>query len=180
MKKQFFARRKKETLAISLRTSIETDLQGVIQKLSKYQNIKGKSPKSIKKLKVFEVFPEIVLQLKKDSRLSLEDIEQLESIFGDRVKKALELVGEKKIHKYTFIPSGVIRWVVTGGKEKDYLVIEHTYCSCKDFLFNALYRRDVPSCYHLLAREISERTEKYEEVKVKDELYSSLMSEWLS
>ncbi len=126
------------------------------------------------------MFPEIVLQLKKDSRLSLEDIERLESIFGDRVKKALELVGEKRVHKYTFTPSGITRWVVTGGKEKDYLVIEHTYCSCKDFLFNALYRREIPSCYHLLAREIAERTEKYEKVKVKDELYSNLMDEWLS
>lgn len=159
---------------------IETNLQGAIYKLEKTQNIKGKSPKKIKKSKVFEVFPEIVLQLKKDSRLSLEDIELLESIFGDRVKKALELVGEKKVHKYTFTPSGIIRWVVTGGKERDYLVIEHTYCSCKDFLFNALYRREIPSCYHLLAREIAERTEKYEEVTVKDELYSNFMDEWLS
>lgn len=146
----------------------------------KYQTIKGKSLKKLKKSKVFEVFPEIVLQLKKDSRLGLEDIERLESIFGDRVKKALELVGENRVHKYTFTPSGIIRWVVTGGKEKDYLVIEHTYCSCKDFLFNALYRREVPSCYHLLAREIAERAEKFEEVKVKDELYSNLMDKWLS
>ncbi len=159
---------------------IKTVLQGAIYKLEKSQKIKQKSPKKIKKSKVFEVFPEIVLQLNKDSRLSLEDIERLESIFGDRVKKALELVGENKVHKYTFSPSGIIRWVVTGGKDKDYLVIEHTFCSCKDFLFNALYRREIPSCYHLLAREIAERTEKYEKVNVKDELYSNLMDEWLS
>jgi len=159
---------------------IKTVLQGAIYKLEKSQTIKQKSPKKIKKSKVFEVFPEIVLQLNKDSRLSLKDIERLESIFGDRVKKALELVGENKVHKYTFSPSGIIRWVVTGGKDRDYLVIEHTFCSCKDFLFNALYRREIPSCYHLLAREIAERIEKYEKVSVKDELYSNLMNEWLS
>jgi len=144
------------------------------------QKKKERSKKYRKKSKVFEVFPEIITNLQKGGKLDLADFEQLESIFGDRVKKALELVGEHKVRKYAFTPSGVIRWVVTGGTDKDYLVIEHTFCSCKDFLFNALYRREIPACYHLLAREIAEKTEKFEVITIEDQFYSEYMNKWLS
>ena len=140
----------------------------------------NKSVSKLRKLKVFEIFPDIISKLTKDGKLDLQDFEQLESIFGARVKKALELVGEGKVRKFIFKPSGVNRWVVTGGKEKNYLVLEHNFCSCKDFLFNALYRREIPSCYHLLAREIAEKTERYDEVIIEDEKYSEYMNKWLS
>lgn len=133
----------------------------------------------MKSSKAFEIFPQIIAHLKKGSKLTANDIENLEKFFGDRVQKALELIGEKKVKKYIFVPSGVIRWVVT-GQEKDYLVIERTFCSCRDFLFTALLRREAPSCYHLLAREIAERIEKFEEIKFDDEYYSENMAIWLS
>ncbi|MHA1355266.1 MAG: hypothetical protein ACTSR1_08865, partial [Candidatus Heimdallarchaeota archaeon] len=87
-------------------------------------------------------------------------------------------IGENRVKKYLFTPSGVIRWVVT-GYEKDYLVIEQSFCSCKDFLYTALFKREVPSCYHLLAREIAERIEKYDEITIEDNLYATYMDEWL-
>ncbi len=130
------------------------------------------SPKS------FEVFPIILSKMKKDKRLTPADLTRLEDLFGDRVQKALELVASKGITKFTFTPSGVERWVVS-GHEKDYLVIENSFCSCKDFLFTALLRREAPSCYHLLAREIADLTDGFEEVKVEDNLYSSYMENWL-
>ena len=133
----------------------------------------------LKSSKAYEIFPKIISHLKKDSKLSLEDIEKLEELFGDRVKKALELIGESRVKKYIFTPSGIVRWVVS-GQEKDYLVIERTFCSCRDFLFTALLRREVPSCYHLLAREIAEQTEKYEEIILDDDDYKINMENWLS
>ncbi|MHA1738238.1 MAG: hypothetical protein ACTSXA_03645 [Candidatus Heimdallarchaeota archaeon] len=137
-----------------------------------------KSTKKAKSAKAFEIYPDIVSNLKKGSKLSTEDMERLEKIFGERVKKALNLIGENRVKKYLFTPSGVIRWVVT-GYEKDYLVIEQSFCSCKDFLYTALFKREVPSCYHLLAREIAERIEKYDEITIEDNLYATYMDEWL-
>jgi len=133
----------------------------------------------MKSSKAFEIFPQIITHLKKGSKLTANDIENLEKLFGDRVQKALELIGEKKVKKYIFIPSGVYRWVVT-GQGKDYLVIEKTFCSCRDFLFTALLRREAPSCYHLLAREIAEKIEQFEEIILDDEKYSENMAIWLS
>ena len=137
-----------------------------------------KSAKKAKSAKAFEIYPDIVSNLKKGSKLSTKDMERLEKIFGDRVKKALNLIGENRVKKYLFTPSGVIRWVVT-GYEKDYLVIEQSFCSCKDFLYTALFKREVPSCYHLLAREIAERIEKFDEITIEDNLYATYMDEWL-
>ncbi|MHA1125899.1 MAG: hypothetical protein ACTSO7_04765 [Candidatus Heimdallarchaeota archaeon] len=141
-------------------------------------NTNKKATKKAKSVKSFEIYPDIVSNLKKGSRLSTEDLEKLEKIFGGRVKKALNLIGENRVKKYLFQPSGVIRWVVT-GYEKDYLVIEQSFCSCKDFLYTALFKREVPSCYHLLAREIAERIEKFDEIIVEDNLYTTYMDEWL-
>lgn len=141
-------------------------------------NSTKQSTEKVKSAKAFEIYPEIVSNLKKGSKLSTKDMERLEKIFGDRVKKALNLIGENRVKKYLFKPSGVIRWVVT-GYEKDYLVIEQSFCSCKDFLYTALFKREVPSCYHLLAREIAERIDKFDEITIEDNLYTAYMDEWL-
>lgn len=129
-------------------------------------------------LKSFEIFPIILENIKEGTRLSITDIEQLESCFGERVEKALELVGNNRVKKYIFNPSGIVRWIVNGHHD-DYLIIEHSFCSCKDFLFHALLKKTIPSCYHLLAREIAERTAKYASIEVNDASYHSMMEEWL-
>lgn len=129
--------------------------------------------------KSFEIFPEILSHLNKDSKFSVDEIKRLEELFGERVKKALELIAANKVKKYVFEPSNIIRWVIEGF-EKDYLVIEQSFCSCKDFLFNVLLRRNVPSCYHLLAREIAEKTGKFIVMTTSDENYSEFMDNWLS
>ncbi|NHJ38552.1 MAG: hypothetical protein FK731_00865 [Asgard group archaeon] len=134
--------------------------------------------KDLMELKSFEIFPIILENIKEGTKLTITDIEHLESCFGERVEKALELLGNNKVKKYIFQPSGVIRWIVTGHKD-EYLIIEHSYCSCKDFLLHALLKKTIPSCYHLLAREIAERTGKYEIIEINDSRYNSLMEEWL-
>ena len=133
---------------------------------------KRKSPRS------FEFYPDLLIKLSRTNPLVCEDLTKLEELFGDRVKKALELVADNRVKKYRFTPSGVIRWVVE-GTENNYLQIAASFCSCRDFLFSSLLRREVPSCYHLLAREIAERTERFEEITLNDSDYSQFMKDFL-
>jgi len=142
-----------------------------------------KIPKKLKNehaqgLKSFEALKKLLSNIKKNAKLNAQDIKQLEEVFGERVKKALESIANKKVKKYLFRPSGVVRWVVE-GQECNYLVIESSFCSCKDFLFTALLKREVPACYHLLARELAEKTDKFEQIIVDDSHYLDYMEKWL-
>lgn len=130
------------------------------------------------KMKSFQAFPKLLSKIKKDSKLTIKDIEFFEEIFGDRIRKALEVIGAKDVKRYIFSPSGVTKWTVR-GTEKEYLVIENSFCSCKDFLFTALLRKEAPSCYHLLAREIAEKTEQFDDITVEDNLFQEYMKTWL-
>jgi len=144
------------------------------------ENIDSKiSPKkSFAGLKSFEAYPKIIEHITIGSKLSINDIKQLEEFFGDRLQKALEIIAEKGVKKYIFRPTGIIRWIII-GHERNYLTIEHSFCSCQDFLYRALLKQDTPSCYHLLAREIADRINKYETIEVDDNLYESYMDQWL-
>jgi len=130
-----------------------------------------------KKMKSFQALPLLLSKIKKGSQLSIQDIEFFEGIFGDRIKKALEVIGSNGVRKYIFSPSGVTKWTVQ-GQEKEYLLIENSFCSCKDFLFTALLRKEAPSCYHLLAREIAERTEHFEIIPKTDKEFEEYMNKW--
>lgn len=133
---------------------------------------------TFEKMKSFQAFPKLLSNIKKGSKLTIKDIEFFEGIFGERIRKALEVIGANGVKRYLFSPSGVIKWTVR-GQEKEYLVIENSFCSCKDFLFTALLRKEAPSCYHLLAREIAEKTEQFEEITVEDNLFQEYMNAWL-
>ena len=134
-------------------------------------------PKKIA-LKSFEIFPKITSHLRKIEDINDTEITKLKAAFKDRAEKAVKLVKEKGIMKYQFIPSRITRWVVS-GQGKEYLVIERNFCSCRDFLFNVLYRREISTCYHLLARELAEQVNEFEEIEISDELYLEYMNKWL-
>ncbi|NPE07031.1 MAG: hypothetical protein GNW80_02010 [Asgard group archaeon] len=142
------------------------------------KEINAENTTAFEKLKSFQAFPKLLSKIKKGSKLTIKDIEFFEGIFGDRIRKALEAIGAKGVKRYIFSPSGVTKWTVR-GQEKEYLVIENSFCSCKDFLFTALLRKEAPSCYHLLAREIAERTEQFDEITVEDNLFQEYMNTWL-
>ena len=130
--------------------------------------------KKVEKIKSYEVYPELLDFISIGSKLTIDDIEKLEQIFGERVKKALELVGRNRVKRYVFKPSNIVRWVVN-GHNNDYLLIESSFCTCKDFLFKAIMKKNIPSCYHLLAREIAERTNKFTEIVEEDQNYNDFM-----
>ncbi|MBN1330729.1 MAG: hypothetical protein JXA54_14755 [Candidatus Heimdallarchaeota archaeon] len=146
--------------------------------MNKNSDSKTTTKKSLTNLKSFEAYPKIIEHITLGSKLSASDIEKLEEIFGDRLQKALEIITEKRVKKYLFRPSGIIRWIII-GHERTYLTIEHSFCSCQDFLYRALLKQDTPSCYHLLAREIADRINKYETIEIDDKLFESYMDQWL-
>ena len=57
------------------------------------------------KMKSFQAFPKLLSKIKKGSKLSIKDIEFFEGIFGDRIRKALEVIGAKGVKRYIFSPS---------------------------------------------------------------------------
>ncbi|TFF84553.1 hypothetical protein EU523_01630 [Candidatus Heimdallarchaeota archaeon] len=130
-------------------------------------------------VKSFELFPNILHPLQSDEKIPLELIKKLEEhLSSARVKKALELVSKNNVKKYTFQPSGLAHWVVY-GIEHHYLVIDHLFCSCRDFLFSCIFQRKSPACYHLLACELAKKVGTYEEISLSDSEYDQLMDQWL-
>ncbi|MBD3189791.1 MAG: hypothetical protein GF308_04065 [Candidatus Heimdallarchaeota archaeon] len=125
--------------------------------------------------KSFELFPTIISKLLEDGKLQYPDFEKLEELFGERVQKAIDSLTSLNVKKYLFTPSGIIRWVVIGSSGREYLLLSHSFCSCNDFLFNSLLRRETPSCYHLLAREIAELRGDFEVIQLSDRQYSQFM-----
>lgn len=135
---------------------------------------KEKAPKS------FELFPTSIAQLLDDGKLQYSDFEKLERLFGERVQKAIDSLTNLNVKKYVFTPSGIVRWVVIGSSGREYLLLSHSFCSCKDFLFNSLLRRETPSCYHLLAREIAELKGDFEVIQLSDRHFSQFMKDKFS
>lgn len=108
--------------------------------------------------------------------ISSGDQERIRSAFGDRADKALEIVLRRRVKKYTFKPSGVVRWIVVGIEEGDHLVLtEANYCSCDDFFFQVLGQK-IPTCSHIIAQKIAESLKLYETFEEDDDLYPTLIS----
>jgi len=126
-----------------------------------------------------KVLKEASEEARRLGRLSEERIPQLRSTFGDRFERALRLVEEKRVKKYTFEPSGRIVWIVV-GKEKEYQILQRAgYCPCDDFYFRVI-DGETGLCYHLIAQRLAEALGIFEEVGEGDEFYESLMAEWRS
>jgi len=88
--------------------------------------------------------------LERERRLTPEIRRLIEERYGQRGKKALEIVDEGRVKKYLDF------FVVVGGSEEH--VVEEEFCSCRDALFR---RRG--ECAHVLAVRIAALTGLYEE-----------------
>lgn len=94
--------------------------------------------------------------------------------FGKKYDRALEAVNGRYVKRHVFYPSGREIWTVV-GYDGDQIVNEsQPYCSCRDFYFKVLEGREV-NCYHILALKIAKRVELYDEVKLNDIEYPSLL-----
>lgn len=114
---------------------------------------------------------------KTEGKLTGKNLTRLYEIFGQRFTKAFEALGENRVKKYVFKPSGRTVWIVV-GKERDYLLMpEAEFCTCDDFYFRVLDKK-VHLCYHLIAQKLAKALGWFETIEESDELYDSLMSEW--
>lgn len=111
--------------------------------------------------------------------LDAKSIDELRTKFGDKVERALKLLDNRHVKKYTFKPSNREVWIVV-GRIRDYQVIPLLYCMCDDFYLNVVIRRSDPLCYHLLAQMLAETTHKFDEIDESDEKYELFMHEWAS
>ena len=118
-------------------------------------------------------------EARKSDRLSEERLDELRSLFGGRLERALRLVEERRVKRYTFKPSGRVVWIVV-GKEREYQILSRAgYCSCDDFYFRVI-NGEAGLCYHLIAQHLAEALGMLEEIEEGDEFYESLMAEWRS
>ena len=124
-----------------------------------------------------ELLDKILGNVKRNGKLTGEDIGKLYSLFGKRFLKAWEAVREGQVKKYVFNPSKRVVWIVV-GKNRDYLIFPAAeFCTCDDFYFRVM-DREAHLCYHLIAQKLAEALGWFDQIDESDELYETLMNEW--
>jgi predicted nucleic acid-binding Zn finger protein len=99
-------------------------------------------------------------KLRTEHTLSIDLQEEILRLFGERGRKALLAVEEKRVKKY-------LDFFVVVGTSDEY-VIDCEFCNCRAQIFRG------GLCWHVLAARIAEMTGKYEEI---DEWYMDTWKE---
>ena len=116
-------------------------------------------------------------ELRSSRELTRAQWERLRSALGERFDKAWQAVGQRRVKRYVFEPSGRIVWIVV-GKESEYQVLPLSgYCDCNDFYFRVV-DGEAGLCYHLTAQRLADALDEYDEVREDDEFHDRLMAEW--
>ena len=124
-----------------------------------------------------KILDKILENVKRNGKLTGEDIGKLYSLFGKRFLKAWKAVREGQVKKYVFNPSKRVIWIVV-GKNRDYLIFPAAeFCTCDDFYFRVM-DREAHLCYHLIAQKLAEALGWFDQIDESDELYETLMNEW--
>ena len=114
-------------------------------------------------------------EVQADGRITKVHRDKLSPIFGQRLEKALEALGDRRVKKYVFQPSGRIVWIVV-GKEREYLVMPAAeYCTCDDFYFQF---HQGHLCYHIIAQKLAQATGEFDLIEDDDQLFDILIKEW--
>jgi predicted nucleic acid-binding Zn finger protein len=122
-----------------------------------------------------EVLEAVCTDMRLQGTMSNAHVNTLVSRFGQRVNKALEALGESRIKKYVFQPSGRVVWIVV-GKERDYLVMPASdYCSCDDFYYQFDHGH---LCYHIIAQKLAESLGRFDLFEDDDDFFDILIKEW--
>ncbi len=123
------------------------------------------------------VLEQICDELRSTPTLTQAQWTRLRSSLGDRFDKAWRLVGQGRVKKNVFEPSGRVVWIVV-GRESEYQVLpESGYCDCSDFYFRVV-DGEAGLCYHLMGQRLADALEEYDEISEGDEFYEPLMDEW--
>ncbi len=122
-----------------------------------------------------EVLEAVCADMRLQGNMSNAHVNTLVTRFGQRVNKALEALGESRIKKYLFQPSGRVVWIVV-GKERDYLVMPASdYCSCDDFYYQFDHGH---LCYHIIAQKLAESLGRFDLFEDDDDFFDILIKEW--
>lgn len=72
-------------------------------------------------------------------------------------EKALDALKENRLLRLYCRSSGTVvsELYVFFGKNRCYIMLPRTFCSCKDFEIGVIMRRSKGSCYHLIALELA-------------------------
>jgi predicted nucleic acid-binding Zn finger protein len=124
-----------------------------------------------------KLLAEIQKKLQGGEALDPKSLAELRSKFGEKLDRALKLLEDGHVKKYTFKPSKREVWIVV-GRTRDYQVLPHLYCMCDDFYLNVVIRRSDSACYHIIAQMLAEATSKFDKIAEHDEKYDLFMHEW--
>ena len=116
-------------------------------------------------------------KLQGEEALDPKSLAELRSNFGEKLDRALKLLEDGHVKKYTFKPSKRELWIVV-GRTRDYLVLPHLYCMCDNFYLNVVIRRSDSACYHIIAQMLAEATSKFDKIEEHDQKYDLFMHEW--
>ena len=111
--------------------------------------------------------------IEKEEGLSEITENEILSYFNLRGEKAVKTLKEKKLHKLV-LNKNLFFWEVE-GKSKNYLIINSTFCECKDFQIRVLGREEKSICYHLLAKIIGERLNLYDSREISEIEYEKIL-----
>lgn len=87
-------------------------------------------------------------KIEQDQELTSDFRACIEHVYGDRGRKALAAVDERRVKRY-------LDFYVVVGHSDEYIV-EGDFCTCNDFLFRGR------ECWHILAVLIAEQAGLYE------------------
>jgi predicted nucleic acid-binding Zn finger protein len=93
---------------------------------------------------------EIFYHLRTEKRLTPAIRQEILDGFGDRGRKALKAIDEKRVKKYRDF------FVVVGATDE--YIVDEDFCSCPDFIFRK------GRCWHVLAAALASITGDYEKV----------------
>lgn len=94
---------------------------------------------------------------------------------GDLPDRVVEAVRQRRVVEVS--DEGGSRVYVFLGRSGDYLVVPGTFCSCRDFEFNVMFRWRRRACYHLVATELAIRRGLLRRLKVGRDTFLDILYE---
>ena len=116
--------------------------------------------------------------MQEDPNIGYFEKERYNKNYGNRFTKALKTVDEGKVKKYVIPDSHIERWIVVGSK-KEYIIVDDIYCSCYDFYRSVLQLQEIDKCYHLLAKMIAAKSQRYDTIEITFQQFQKYLLEWL-
>ncbi len=101
----------------------------------------------IDKARTRDIIYRYVVEHQQKNMFSEAFLQQIESEYGNRGKKGLEIVNERRVKQYKDY------FVVVG--ESDEYVVEDDLCTCRDFLFNNA--KHGVKCSHMIAVKVAKQ-----------------------